>query len=114
MDFFCAISRLEINLRKSSIVGINFQNQKLIDLASLVGCEIENWPLKYLGLPLEGKPRKTDFWTLGLEKVERKLDGWKKPCVSKGWNLTLIQSIMSSLLTYLCLYFKFLCQSLKG
>ena len=61
MDFFCAFSSLNINLRKSSIVGINFQDQKLIDLASLVGCEIENRPLKYLRLPLGGKPKKADF-----------------------------------------------------
>ena len=83
VDFFCAVSGLKINLRKSSIVGINFQDQKLIDLASSVGCEIGNWPLKYLGLPLGGNPKKADFWALVLEKVERRLDGWKKTCLSK-------------------------------
>ncbi|KAH9734302.1 reverse transcriptase domain-containing protein [Citrus sinensis] len=94
------VSGLKINLRKSSIVGINFQDQKLIDLASSVGCEIGNWPLKYLGLPLGGNCGKADFWAPVLEKVERRLDGWKKACLSKGGRLTLIQSVLSSLCSY--------------
>ncbi|KAH9670660.1 er membrane protein complex subunit 10 [Citrus sinensis] len=94
------VSGLKINLRNSSIVGINFQDQKLIDLASSVGCEIGNWPLKYLGLPLGGNCRKADFWAPVLEKVERRLDGWKKACLYKGGRLTLIQSVLSSLRSY--------------
>ena len=35
-----------------------------------------------------------------LEKIEKKLSGWKRFCLSKGGRLTLLKSTLSSLPTY--------------
>ena len=40
------------------------------------------------------------IWDLILEKMEKKLAGWKKFYLSKEGQLTLIKSILSSLTTY--------------
>ena len=40
------------------------------------------------------------IWNLILEKIERKLAGWKKLYLSKGGRLTLLKSTLSSLPTY--------------
>ena len=52
LDVFCLASGLKINLAKSQLFGINLENNVILDMASLVGCGVGQWPLQYLGLPL--------------------------------------------------------------
>jgi len=72
-----------------------------------VGCEIEKWPLKYLGMPLGGNPNSTEFWNLVLEKVKKKLDGLKGGCLSRGGRLILIESVLANLPIYFLSIFFF-------
>ena len=56
--------------------------------------------MKYLGMSL-GTPDKTAFvWNPILERMEKKLSGWKLLYLSKGGRLTLLKSTLSSLPTY--------------
>ncbi|KAM7513904.1 hypothetical protein LguiA_003487 [Lonicera macranthoides] len=80
--------------------------EKLEEWATRSGCEIENWPLKYLGLPLGGNPNSLEFWNPVLEKVKKKLDGWKGGCLSRGGRLILIESVLASLPTYFLSIFR--------
>ncbi|PON50055.1 hypothetical protein TorRG33x02_315750 [Trema orientale] len=66
----------------------------------MVGCELGEWPTKYLGMPLGGNPRYASFWEPVVDKVAKRLDKWKKAFLSKGDRLTLIESILSSIPTY--------------
>ena len=56
--------------------------------------------LKYLGMPLGTSFKTTSIWNLILEKMEKKLSGWKRFYLSKGGRLTLLKSTLSSLPTY--------------
>ena len=69
-------------------------------------CDVGAWPIKYLGLPLGGNPRKIDFWESMVNKVAKRLTGWKKAFLSRGRRLTLIQSMLSSLPIYYLSLFK--------
>ncbi|KAM7480591.1 hypothetical protein LguiA_028804 [Lonicera macranthoides] len=82
--------------------------EKLEEWATRLGCEIKNWPLKYLGLPLRGNPNSLEFCNLVLEKVKKKLDGWKGGCLSKGGRLILIEFVLASLPTYFLSIFRIL------
>ena len=42
-----------------------------------MGCESGDWPLKYLGLPLEENPKAVEFWVPVLEKVRNDWMGGK-------------------------------------
>ena len=53
LDIFCLVSGLKINMGKSVLLGINSNNDWLHNLANSIGCTVGNWPIKYLGLPLE-------------------------------------------------------------
>ena len=56
--------------------------------------------MKYLGLPLGANVRDRSIWNLIIEKVERRLAGWKRLYLSKGGKVTLIKSTLSNLSTY--------------
>ncbi|KAL5543390.1 hypothetical protein UlMin_007174 [Ulmus minor] len=106
LKFFSMCSGLKINMNKSSLAGISLTKEEVGVLASEVGCEKGSWPMKYLGLPLGGNPNSAEFWNPVIEKVSKRLDGWKKAFLSKGGRLTLIQSVLSSIPTYYMSLFK--------
>ena len=56
--------------------------------------------MKYLGLPLGAKFKDKTIWNPILEKMERRLAGWKLLYLSKGGRVTLIKSTLSNLPTY--------------
>ena len=56
--------------------------------------------MKYLGMPLGTSYKTASIWNPILEKIEKKLAGWKRLYLSKGGRLTLLKSTLSSLPTY--------------
>ena len=56
--------------------------------------------MKYLGLSLGATHKEETIWNLVLEKMERRLAGWKMMCLSKWGKVTLIKSTLSNLPTF--------------
>jgi hypothetical protein len=70
------------------------------ELASILWCGVASIPIKHLGLPLGAKYKDSNIWNSIIEKMENRLVGWKRLCLSKGWRLALINSNLSNLPTY--------------
>ncbi|RVW35813.1 putative ribonuclease H protein [Vitis vinifera] len=68
--------------------------------------KVSEWPLSYLGLPLGGNPKTIGFWDPVVERISRRLDGWKKTYLSLGGRITLIQSCLSHIPSYFLSLFK--------
>ena len=68
-------------------------------LLTALGCKQGTLPMKYLGLPLGAKFKDKTIWNPILEKMERRLAGWKRLYLSKGGRVTLIKSTLSNLPT---------------
>jgi len=96
---FEAVSGLRINLSKSEMVPVG-EVGDVEELASILGCGVASLLIKYLGLPLGAKYKDSNIWNNVIEKMEARLAGWKKVCLSRGGRLTLINSTLSSLPTY--------------
>lgn len=56
--------------------------------------------MSYLGLSLGARFKSIHIWNSIVERVERRLAGWKHMYLSKGGCLTLIKFILSNLPTY--------------
>ena len=63
-------------------------------LLTALGCKQGTLPMKYLGLPLGAKFKDKTIWNPILEKMERRLAGWKRLYLSKGSRVTLIKSTL--------------------
>ena len=108
LSFSLPAQGLNINMKKNSLVGINLEEALVANFASRLGCVVGSWPIKYLGLPLGGNPMSVEFWRPVIEKVAKRLDGWKKGFLSRGGRVTLIQSILASMPIYFMSLFKLL------
>ena len=87
---FGQVSSLKINLEKNIISGINTRQELLSSLALVLDCRESEWPLSYLGLPFGGNPKTIGFRDLVVERISRRLDGWKKTFLSLAGRITLI------------------------
>jgi hypothetical protein len=52
------------------------------ELASILGCRVSSLPMKYLGLPLGASYKAISIWNGVIEKMKRRLAGWKKLCLT--------------------------------
>ena len=97
--FFEAITGLKVNVGKSEIVPIG-EVGNVDALACILCCKVGRLPMSYLGMPLGAHFKDVSIWNPILERVNRKPSGWKRLYLSKGGELTLLKSTLSSLLTY--------------
>jgi len=90
---------LKINLGKSELVPVEVVHNIEL-LLSVLGCKQGILPMKYLGLPLGAKFKDKTIWNPILEKMEKRLAGWKHLYLSKGGRAILIKSNLLNLPTY--------------
>ena len=97
--WFQAISGLKINLGKSELVPVG-DVPNVQALVGILGCRVSALPLTYFGLPLGASFKNKSIWNPVVEKIEKRLAGWKRFYLSKGGRITLIKSTLSNLPTY--------------
>ena len=99
LSCFQAFSGLKVNVGKSEIVPAGEVNN-LDALANILQCRVRSLPMKYLGMPLGTSFKTALIWNPILEKMEKKLSGWKCLYLSKDGRLMLLKSTLSSLPRY--------------
>ena len=106
LESFSLVSGLKINLNKSMVVGLNINENRILQVAEILGCAYGSWPLSYLGLPLGGNPNSEEFWNPVIEKISKRVEGWYKGCLSRGGRLVLLQAVLGSMPLYYLSLFK--------
>ena len=82
LSCFQAVTGLKVNAGKSEIVPIGEVNNLEV-LANILHCRVGNLPMKYLGMPLGTLFKTALIWNPILEKMEKKLSGWKRLYLSR-------------------------------
>lgn len=79
---------------------LNVNEHDLPWVETVLGCTQTNFSITYLGMPLSvDRPKKEAFLPL-IEKVDRKLSGWKSKMISRGGRLQLVHSVLSTIPIY--------------
>ncbi|KAG6710844.1 hypothetical protein I3842_05G022800 [Carya illinoinensis] len=105
--YFEVASDLKVNFDISKLVPVgNVRNIR--QLANTLGCKVSSLLMNYLGLPLGVASKAKSFWDTVIEKIERRLTGWKRLYLSKGSRITLIKNTLSNLPTYFLSFFPIL------
>ena len=102
--WFEVVYRLKINMGKSELVLVGVV-PNIADMVDVLECKQGSFPMKYLGLLLGSNVRDSSIRNPIIEKMERRLAGWKRLYLSKGGKDTLIKSTFSNLPTYFSLFF---------
>ncbi|XP_058763698.1 uncharacterized protein LOC131637124 [Vicia villosa] len=103
---FELVSGLGINFHKSKLIGVN-TSQHFLEAASLyLSCKMESNNFEFLGIPIGFNPRKESTWQPLLEKMRRRLNGWKNRFLNLGGRITLLKSILSSLSIFFMSFYK--------
>ncbi|WMV37015.1 hypothetical protein MTR67_030400 [Solanum verrucosum] len=97
---FEGISGLHINWRKSFLYPINeVHNMEALNI--FLGGQVGALPTTYLGMPLGAKSMSKEIWSSVIEKCEKKLARWKGQYLSLGGRVTLINSVLDAMPTYM-------------
>ncbi|XP_055814707.1 uncharacterized protein LOC129884435 [Solanum dulcamara] len=70
-------------------------------LKTILGCEVGALPTIYLRLPLGAKSKSMEIWNGVIAKCEKMLARWKSQYLSLGGRLTLMNSLLDALPTYM-------------
>ncbi|XP_038884206.1 uncharacterized protein LOC120075103 [Benincasa hispida] len=92
---FMGCSGLNLNVAKSSLIGINIKEHKVFRLVVELGCKMESLLLNYLGFSLGGKHWSLTFCDPSVDKIRSKIVKRKNSLLSKGGRLSLISSVLN-------------------
>lgn len=97
LQIFGAASGLMTNYNKSATTPIQCSQEQLQVVADELQCNIQLFPIIYLGLPLSTrKPTKAEVQPI-LDKLANKVAGWKPKLLSPDGRLYLIKSVLMAL-----------------
>jgi hypothetical protein len=83
------------------------EEEEIHDYARIFCCKIGSFPFKYLGVPLYfEKLRREDLQPI-VDKVMKRIAGWKGRLLSYGARLTLLKACLASIPIYLMSIIKF-------
>lgn len=63
----------EVNLFKSSLIGINVERRVIQVFAETLNCKMMDMPFTYLGLSIGANPRSLVTWQPMIEKMKKHL-----------------------------------------
>jgi len=80
------------------VFGVDQGSQET--LANMLNCRLEEWPMKYLGIPISTNRLDIQAFSGIVDKMRNMLDPWKGKNLSSGGRLILTNSCLSNLPNY--------------
>jgi hypothetical protein len=104
---FERVSGMKINFHKSEFVPLNIEDEKVHDIAHLLGCLVGAFLVKYLGIPLHFEKLKREDLQPLVDKLIKRAAGWRGKLLAYSSRLVLIKTCLASVPIYLMSFIKF-------
>lgn len=105
---FKLASGLDINLSKSSLMGIHIVEPFMQASSCFSYCERGKVPFNFLGIPIEANHGNRILWNYVVKNLKSRLAVWKSRFLSIGGRITLINTVINSIPIYYLSFFKIL------
>ena len=104
---FEQISGMKIHYDKSDLLVLGMENDRANEFARIFCCKRSDFPIRYLGVPLHfAKLRNEDLEPI-IDKIVKRIAGWKGKLLSYAGRLILLKSCLASIPIYLLSVIKF-------
>ncbi|XP_058741092.1 uncharacterized protein LOC131613439 [Vicia villosa] len=103
---FELVAGLGINFHKSKLIGVNVSPYFLEVVAFYLSCKNEESNFTFLRISIGFNPRKESSWFPLLNKMRKRLVGWKNRFLNLGGRITLLKYILSSLTVFTLSFYK--------
>ena len=100
LQLFGAATGLKTNIQKSSVMPIQCSEDELTVVQAHLPCEVQNFPCKYLGLPLSIRKLSRAQLQPIIDKIAEKLPGWKADLLNRAGRAILVQHVLTAMLIY--------------
>jgi len=93
--------------RSTSLMVVGLEEEEANMFARLFCCKVGNFPFSYLGIPLHFHKLKREDIQPVVDKIIKRIAGWRGKLLSYGERLVLLKSCLASIPTYLMSVIKF-------
>ena len=101
------LSGMRINYAKCDLLTLGLDENENNNFARLFCCKIGSFPIKYLGVPLHFSKLKREDIQPVVDKLIKRVAGWRGKLLSSAGKLTLLKSCLASIPIYLLSVIKF-------
>ena len=100
LEVFGQVSGLKTNLAKCSVTPIFGGEEAIDEIVAILGCQVQEFPIKYLGLPLSTRAIPKQHYQSMVEAVARKLPPCHGSLMARSGRLVWIKSVLRSVPIY--------------
>jgi hypothetical protein len=94
LGMFGVASRLQVNYNKTTTSLIRGEEEDVDRVRSILGCELSEFPTKYLWLQLALRPLTRNEWQPILDKTLNCIHAWQRGLIARQERLVLIKSVV--------------------
>jgi hypothetical protein len=87
---FEQLSGMKINYDKSDLLVLGMDEERANEFAKIFCCKRSDFPIKYLGVPLHFAKLRREDLHLVIDKIVKRIAGWKGRLLSYAGRLTLL------------------------
>jgi hypothetical protein len=103
LQLFGDASGLHNNAQKSNIYSIRCPDETLLEVQSLLPCEVAYFPCRYLGLPLSLHKLSKHHFQPFVEKIADQLPNWKADLMTRAGRRILVQHVLTGMAIYVAM-----------
>lgn len=86
-----------MNNKKYCLYGVNVGEERSMEFAEVLGCQVGRFPFVYLGVKVGSVHRKVVEWENVVQQVRNRVIKWENLNISFGGRRTLLNVVLSSL-----------------